>query len=124
MINRGYTCCVAYDLQKSSNTSTRTINFCLMNPGIHQFSFHQMFLNIFNMTDINGIIADREIVYHFIQSSFLMLLAVKSSGIFTKHNTYCFRFICFELMDFTLSAYKKLLAALLCRLKQLFWTLR
>ena len=62
----------ANDPLKHNRTCTRTINICFMDPGIYTILFfHQILVNIFNITDINGIIDDREIKYVFFTGSLL-----------------------------------------------------
>ena len=68
-----------------TNTSTRSV--CLVNPNICAILlFHQIFVNIFNITGINDIIADRKIVHVLLKPCFFMLSAVKSFEVLPKLN--------------------------------------
>ena len=83
---------IANDPLKHNRTSTRTIAICFMDPGIYTILFfHKILVNIFNITDINGIIVDREIM-------------LPLSSIFkyfpNTMNMVLLRVLCFELMDF------------------------
>ena len=84
-----------------TNTSTRSV--CLVNPNICAILlFHQIFVNIFNITGINDIIADRKIVHVLLKPCFFMLLAVKSFEVFPKLNRYgLFKNILLQMDRFT-----------------------
>ena len=80
------------DLPKPNRTSTRTINVCLMNPGI---------MNVCSSTGINSPITNRKTVHLSIQSSLFMLSTIKLLKYFPSTiDMVFFRVLCFELIDF------------------------
>ena len=85
-----------------------------MNPSIYAILcfFRQILENIFNIANINGTIADREIVcIPFKLNFFFMLSTVKSFEIFPKNNGFFyFRVVCLELIALYVNSTQKVSA--------------
>ena len=85
LIIHGYTI-VANEASKRK-LNINTINSCLINPDSYKILFfHQILVNIFNITDINSLITNRKILDLFIHSSFFYVINSIFFQIFLKHN--------------------------------------